>query len=78
MLSKIGDYADKYKTLFFLEALFPTLCMKHKLEHKTPAELETISYRKKYNDADMNTHDIYHPVKEYLKHIYYRNMLDQR
>jgi len=78
MLSKIGDYADKYKTLFFLEALFPTLCMKYKLEHKTPAELETISYRKKYNDADMNTHDIYHPVKEYLKHIYYRNMLDQR
>ena len=76
MLSKIKGYADKHNTLFFLEALFPTLCIKYKLEHETPAELGTISYRKKYNDADINVRDIYHPVKEYLKHIYYRNMLD--
>lgn len=78
MLSKIKDYADKHNTLFFLEALFPTLCIKSKLIHDKPDELEGISYRKKYNDDDMNTRNIYHPVKEYLRHIYYRNMLDQR
>ena len=77
MLSKIKEYADKHKTLFFLEALFPTLCIKSKLLHKTPGELKNIVYRKKYNDTDINIYNVYHPVKKILKHTYYRNMLNE-
>lgn len=62
---------------FFLEAMFPTLCIKHKLLSETPNEFENIVYRRKYTDKDINTHNLYHPVKHFGKQVYYRDMLDQ-
>ena len=33
LLFKIKEYANKYNTLFFLEALFPTICKKYNLQY---------------------------------------------
>lgn len=75
LLSKFKDYATKHKTLFFLEACFPSICKTNNLKYDTPEELHTILYRKDYCDNDINAVNLYHPVKDMNKHIYYRNML---
>lgn len=76
LLSQIKKYASKYKTLFFLEALFPTTCKKYKLQYDTPYELKNIVWRKDYTDEDINKTSLYHPVKDITKHEYYRHMLN--
>jgi hypothetical protein len=78
MLSKIRNYANEYNTLFFLEALFPTLCKKYDFQYDTPSELKNIIYRKVYLDRDIDKNNIYHPVKDISKHTHYRNMLHKK
>ena len=78
LLSKIKDYATEYKTLFFLEALFPTLCKSNNLQYDIPDELHTIIYRKIYTIEDINKINLYHPVKDTTKHKLYRNKLDEK
>lgn len=75
LLSSIKEYANTHKTLFFAEALFPTLCKKHNLQYETPDEFTTVHYRKNFNDVDINTHNIFHPVKDINKHIHYRTFI---
>jgi hypothetical protein len=75
MLLKIKEYANKHKTLFFLEALFPTLCKKHNLKYDTPDELKDIVFRKDYYDNDINKTHLFHPVKDIIKHVHYRTIL---
>ena len=70
LVSKIKDYSTEHSTLFFTEALFPSLCMKHNLEYSTPKELETIVYRTVHTNIDQNK--LFHPVKDISKHSYYR------
>ena len=77
LLSKIKDYAIKYKTLFFLETLFPTLCKSNNLQYDIPDELHTIVYRKIYTIEDINKNNLYHPIKDITKHTLYRNKLDE-
>jgi len=72
LLSKIGDYAFENKSLFFLEALFPTLCKRHQLQYDTPDELRTIRYRYDYTIRDIDTRSLYHPVKDMGRHRYFR------
>jgi hypothetical protein len=76
LLSEIKNYANKYNTLFFLEALFPSICKKYNLEYETPCQLKNIVFRKDYIDTDINKNNLFHPVKDINKHIYYRNMLN--
>ena len=75
MLSKVKEYVNEYKTLFFLEALFPTLCKKHNLKYGTPDELKNIVYIKKYSDNEIDKTNIFHPVKDMIKHVHYRTIL---
>uniref|UniRef100_A0A6C0I8J2 Uncharacterized protein n=1 Tax=viral metagenome TaxID=1070528 RepID=A0A6C0I8J2_9ZZZZ len=63
MLSKIKDYATTHKTLFFLEACFPSIAKYNKLKYDTPDELSDIVYRKDYVIEDFNKKNIFHPVK---------------
>jgi hypothetical protein len=64
MIDSIHAYATSYQTLFFLEALFPTLAMKNSLKIKNPHELSTIVYRAHYKKKDINRVNLYHPVKD--------------
>lgn len=75
LLSKIKDYANEYMTLFFLEALFSTICKTNNLKYDIPSELWSIAYRRNYNDDELNKSNLYHPIKDMNKHTYYRNML---
>jgi hypothetical protein len=75
LLSKIKQYANTYKTLFFLEALFPTICKKYNFQYDTPNELTTIVYRTNYENKDINKTCLFHPVKNINTHLHYRNIL---
>lgn len=72
MRTAINEYARIHKTLFFLEALFPTIAAKHNLRHDYPNELTDIHYRRKFQIENINRHKLYHPVKELDKHILFR------
>lgn len=76
LLQGIRLYATKYKTLFFLEALFPTITSHLSLTHFNPDELTTVTYRQEFNeetDVSKLKTDIFHPVKDINKHEELRN-----
>jgi len=75
LLSKIKAYANEHNRVFYIEALFPTLCSKYNLKHDTPTEFRNIVFRKDYLDKDFNKSCLYHPVKDTDKHVYYRSIL---
>jgi hypothetical protein len=75
LLCKIKEYAIKHKTLFFLEALFPTVCKKNNLVYDTPPEFNNIVFRKNYKNIDINASEIFHPVKDITKHKFYRELI---
>lgn len=75
LLLRIKDYANKYNTLFFLEALFPTLCKKYDLQYNTPYQFRNIIWRKNYIDTDLDRSGLFHPIKNTMKHEYYRNII---
>jgi hypothetical protein len=76
LLQGIRWYATRYKTLFFLEALFPTITKHFALSHFNPEELTTVTYRKELDEETdvlkMKTH-VFHPIKDINKHLYLRN-----
>lgn len=72
MLLSLKTYANKYKTLFFLEACFPTLCKQNGLMYDTPKELHTITYKKAFQSEDFNTTNLFHPVKDISLHSHLR------
>ena len=76
LLDGIRLYALKYKTLFFLEALFPTITNYLGLSHFQPDELTTVTYREEFNEETyglkLKTY-VFHPVKDINKHKELRN-----
>jgi hypothetical protein len=72
LLQGIKWYATTYKTLFFLEALFPTITSHFKLSYVQPDELTTVTYRREFNDDEdssrLETH-IFHPIKDLKQHL---------
>ncbi len=75
LLSKIRNYANAYNTLFFLEALFPTVCKIYNMKYETPQEFNNITYRKHHQDIDKN--NLFHPVKDITRHQYYRDIFNK-
>jgi hypothetical protein len=68
LLLKIKEYAEKHKTLFYLEALFSTLCFVNKLVYDKPKELNTIRWGCMWKVPEMNRVNIFHPVKDLTTH----------
>jgi hypothetical protein len=75
LLSNIKNYANKYNTLFFLEALFPTICKINKMKYDTPSEFRNIIYIKTYEDKEIDENNLFHPVKNITAHKYYREKM---
>jgi hypothetical protein len=72
LLQCIRWYASKYNTLFFLEALFPTITSHFKLSYDQPTELTTVTYRDVFfleedDQKKIDTH-AFHPMKDLNKH----------
>ena len=74
LLSKIRSYATSNNTLFFIEAMFPTVCNSSGLQVSTPPEILTY-WRRDWLDSEIVVGNIYHPVKDPEKHIYYRSLV---
>ena len=73
IINFINDYANENNTLFFLEALFPTIAIKNKLNYKTPIEFDKIYYRHDFTGEQFNINNFYHPLKDLNEHNSFRN-----
>jgi len=65
-LNEIKHYATKNNSLFFLEALFPTVAFKNNLVYHTPKQLVQVYYR--YDWTAFSKKNIFHPVKNLELH----------
>jgi hypothetical protein len=72
MMNCINDYAYANKTLFFLEALFPTIAIKNNLKYNCTSEFSNIYYRHNFEKKDINENNLFHPVKDLNNHISWR------
>lgn len=69
------DYSSKNKTLFFLEALFPTLAKHYNLNTiQKPTEFISVKCREK--SSNYNKTDLYHPNKDITEHNRIRKCID--
>jgi hypothetical protein len=75
LLSKIKEYTNVHRTMFFLEAMFPTICKRTGLVYHTPEELNGIVWRKKYTATDLDVKGLFHPIKNKQQHTMYRNLI---
>jgi len=75
MMTCINNYAKKQNTLFFLEALFPTIAVKNKLKYNNPNEMKNIHYRHDFKEENIDKNNLYHPVKDFNKHDYFRKKI---
>jgi hypothetical protein len=75
LLLGITDYATKNRTLFFLEALFPTLAFKYNLSYCTPKEMIQIYFKHTWKRYNLNKNNIFHPVKKIELHKEARDTL---
>jgi hypothetical protein len=78
MIECLKLYADKNKTLFFLEAAFPTIAKFNNLLCCRPDELITVTYNNPWKINDFNTKNIFHPVKKLEDHINLRKILNNK
>lgn len=78
LLSNIYFYAKIYKTLFFIEALLPTIAKKSGLIYDTPIEFSSVQYCATYDDYSIfNKNYLYHPLKNVKSHNEIRNYIDK-
>jgi hypothetical protein len=72
----ISNYIEKNKTMFFLEAFFPSLAKHYRLKFiENPIEFLTVTHRNTVpNHNDINLDYLYHPVKDLRLHNLYRAM----
>ena len=78
LINLIKGYAEEHKTLFFLEALFPTLCKRNNLIYDLPKELKPVLYNKPIQESDLDKHRIFHPVKKIRDHAKFRILLNRK
>jgi len=78
LLRCIREYADKHKSLFFIEAMFPTVAKQNGLTCVSPSELENIHYRHDFQLIDIKKTHLYHPMKEYGLHPMLRTRMSKK
>jgi len=75
LINKINEYAKYYNTLFFLEALFPTIAIKNNLKVTNPEELKEIHWKYDFEcNSILIKSNLYHPVKNLDNHIFFRTV----
>jgi hypothetical protein len=62
-LEKLNDYVKINKKLAFIEALIPSIASNCKLNVSLVNEFKKIHWRKDWELSEMNSNDIFHPVK---------------
>lgn len=64
LLECIKEYANKNKTLYFIELLFNTLAAQNGLTIKKIPELSTITHKDKFEKSEIIDTNLYHPFKD--------------
>jgi hypothetical protein len=64
LLLHVDKYAKTNNTLFFLEALFPTIALKNDLKCDMPKEMIQIFFSHKWYTYTLSKKNIFHPVKD--------------
>jgi hypothetical protein len=72
LLENINNYAIKYNNLFMDEALFNTIALQNNLNIITIEELATIHYRRNWTKHEINSSNLYHPIKSISTQYEYR------
>jgi len=75
LMLKIKDYISEYKTTFFVEALFSTICKTSQLKYDKPEEFDNVVWRQDFKTEEINRVNIYHPIKDIYRHAELRNIL---
>jgi hypothetical protein len=81
VFEEIVKYINKSKSLFFFEVCIPTLVKQANLKYDCPLELKYINAPKSripWNDTDINSTHIFHPVKDLNKHLEYRAIMNAK
>jgi len=78
LLSVINEYAQQNHTLFFLEAMFPSLAKRYNLVYHTPSEMKSILYRRDWTVEELSTTNIYHPIKDLQQQLEFRISLSDK
>jgi len=77
LLEKVDEYAKTHNSLFFLEAFFPTITKYYGLNCGPMIdEIKTIMYQADYEDTDIKTTNLYHPMKDIERHDKLRKLLN--
>jgi hypothetical protein len=79
MLDRVQMYVNKNKRLFYQEAMFNTLAMKHNLKVKDAPELKTIVWKGDWGLIPFMClpSNLFHPVKDTDKHSIFRAVLKE-
>lgn len=75
LVNLIKAYASEHKTLFFLEALFPTICKVNNLLYDLPQELKPVLYNNTPQESELDKQQIFHPIKKLRRHPEFREIL---
>ena len=75
LLFWIKDYVLSNKTLFFIEAMFPTITYKNNLLYDKPVEFQKLVWRKDWNPREILKTDFVHPVKNMEDHVLFREII---
>ena len=75
LLEKIEDYAREHKTLFFLESFFPSIVKHYGLNCLHIDEIKTITYSYEFDDKNIQSSNLYHPIKNIERHSKIRELL---
>ena len=78
LLERIGEYANKHKSLFLDEVLFNTICIHNSLIVLGIEELTHITFRDVWSINKIDKHHLYHPIKNTDIHILFRKKYSQK
>lgn len=77
LMNKMKEKILELKFIPFLEFFYNSVANMHNLKILCPEELSTIVYRTDWNinDFKKKRKNLFHPLKDFEKHEYYRNLL---
>jgi hypothetical protein len=74
-LEKLNDYIKTSKKLAFIEALLPSIAYYNNLKVDLVEEFKQIHWRRDWELSEINSHDIFHPMKNIEQQATFRKQL---
>lgn len=79
LLTNVKEYANAYKMLFFIEALFPTLSKKNGFKIiESPPEFSNVTFNNTFDIKSYNKTNLFHPCKNVEQWTSIRQFIDNK